>query len=304
MIDVRKVHLLRVLREYGTVTAAAAALRLTPSAVSQQIRALADEVGVELLRREGRGVAITSAAELLIEHGDRMAAEWERVRAELDALAVDEPTAMVIGGFPSALAGLAVPAASRLRASDPRLRITLTEAETGECFDMLSTRQLDIAVIVPLPSNPAPDDPRYEQHPLLDDPLDLLVAATHPLATRPAVALADAAHDDWIAAPNSIDQHHLILAACAAAGFAPRIAHAAQEWNAICALVAGGYGVCLLPRLAPVAADHAVVRLPLTGNPAPFRRLMTCVRRGSSGQRAVSLGLTALRQVASTVEGC
>ncbi|MEV5296451.1 LysR family transcriptional regulator [Amycolatopsis methanolica] len=53
MIDLRRLSVLRVLAEHGTVTATADALHLTPSAVSQQLRLLAEEVGVELLRATG-----------------------------------------------------------------------------------------------------------------------------------------------------------------------------------------------------------------------------------------------------------
>ena len=300
MIDLRKLHVLRVLQERGTVTAAAEALYLTPSAVSQQIHGLADELGMALVRREGRNVKLTTAADLLLFHADELYAHWEQVRAELDAHVDDESTVLNLGGFPSALAGLIVPATAQLRANHAGVQATITEAETSECFEMVAGHDLDVAVIVPLPNNPAPADPRFEQQPLLDDPLDLLVATTHRLAQRANVTLAEAAHDDWIAAPNSIDQHQLILAACNAAGFAPKLTHAAQEWNAICALVAAEFGVCLLPRLAPIAAEHAVARVPVTGNPTPFRRVLTCIRRGSSEQRAVSLGLAALRDVATT----
>ncbi|WP_254904286.1 helix-turn-helix domain-containing protein [Streptomonospora nanhaiensis] len=57
MIDVRRLQILRLLHQKGTVTAAARAAHLTPSAVSQQIRLLAREVGVDLLERRGRRCA-------------------------------------------------------------------------------------------------------------------------------------------------------------------------------------------------------------------------------------------------------
>ncbi|MFI6170729.1 LysR substrate-binding domain-containing protein [Nocardia sp. NPDC051052] len=299
MIEARRLEVLRVLAATGTVTATATALHLTPSAVSQQIKVLEREAGAQLVQREGRGVRLTPAAQIMIRHGERVRAMWEGVRAELDAHSDQRQTTLRIGAFPSALARIVAPAAADLRRTHPHLQITLTEVETTQCFQLLSSDQLDIAVLVPLPDNPAPDDARFEQQYLLDDPQDLVVASDHPLARRGAsVELAEAAHENWIAAPEHIDQHQLILAACAAAGFTPRIAHSAQEWNAICSLVAHGFGVCLLPRMAPVAAEHAVARIPLSGEPRPFRRILTCIRRGSGQQDAVELGLRALHAVA------
>jgi DNA-binding transcriptional LysR family regulator len=87
------------------------------------------------------------------------------------------------------------------------------------------------------------------------------------------------------------------MAACSAAGFAPRIAHGAKEWNSVVALVSHGFGVCLMPRLAPIPAHHRVVRIPLRGTPAPSRTVLTCVRRGSRGQPAIARGLAALAAV-------
>jgi DNA-binding transcriptional LysR family regulator len=297
MIDLRRLQVLRVLAEHGTVTAAAAALRLTPSAVSQQIRQLSRDLGVDLLSRDGRGVRLTAAAERLLDRADGMYAQWEEIESELSTLGQSHGGVLRMVGFPTALGGLLAPAAVRLRHTHPQLRVQLTEAETTECFPLLLDQRADIALIVPLPDNPPPDDPRFRQVPLLDDPQDLIVPSGHPLHTADSVTLADAANEDWIAAPDSIDQHQLILAACNAAGFAPRIVHHAQEWNAICALTAHGLGVCLVPRLAPIATP-AAVRIPLTGNPQPFRRILICTRRGSQTHPALGAGIQALTDVA------
>ena len=72
-------------RRHGTVTAAAEVCRLTPSAVSHQMQALARELDVALLEPVGRGVRLTPAAQTLLEHGETLAAQWEQARAELAA---------------------------------------------------------------------------------------------------------------------------------------------------------------------------------------------------------------------------
>ena len=128
----------------------------------------------------------------------------------------------------------------------------------------------------------------------MDDPFDLVVPAGHPLASADAVDLAAAAGEPWIGADRGHDSA-IVLAACSAAGFAPRIAHGAEGWNGVVALVSHGFGVCLMPRLTPVPAHHDVVRIPL--RPAPSRAVLTCVRRGSSAQPAIARGLAALAEV-------
>lgn len=89
MIDPR-LQMLRMVAHHGTVTAAAQALHYTPSAVSQQLRQLSRELGVELLTPHGRRIRLTSAAWTLLRHADALWAESERARAALAAYA-DEP---------------------------------------------------------------------------------------------------------------------------------------------------------------------------------------------------------------------
>lgn len=299
MIDLRRLQVLRVLHQCGTVTAAARTLHLTPSAVSQQIRQLSRELGVELLQHEGRRVRLTPAAYTLIGHADELFAGWQRAQADL----LDHTSAPLgplrLCGFPTALAALVTPAAALLRDAHPKLHLEIVEAQTSGCFELLLAERADIAVVFPTPDSPALDDARLEQHPLVDDPLDLVVPEAHPLAHRDAVELGEMARDSWITTPSTSDQHQLLLVACASAGFTPRIAHYAQEWPAVISLVAHEFGVCLLPRLAPLPPHQPVVRIPLLAETIPSRRILTCIRRGSAGQPTIAAGLAALREVSA-----
>ena len=83
--DIRKLHILRTLREQGTVTATAEALRMTPSAVSQQLTNLAKQLGVPLLEAQGRRVRLTDAARLVLRHAEAVFEQLERADAELAA---------------------------------------------------------------------------------------------------------------------------------------------------------------------------------------------------------------------------
>ncbi|HYH30660.1 MAG TPA: LysR family transcriptional regulator, partial [Pseudonocardia sp.] len=241
MIDLRRLHVLRMLDEHGTVTAAAAALHLTPSAVSQQIRLLGRDVGVEILERVGRGVRLTPAARVLLGHTDRLYAEWERALADVSA-ARSGGAVLRLCAFPTALAGLLAPVAARLRDTAPPLAVEVAEAGNAECFALLLAGDADIAVVLPAPGAPPRDDRRFDQQPLLHDPFDLVVPAGHRFASADTVDLADAADEAWIGADRGPDSA-IVLAACSAAGFAPRTAHGAEEWNGIVALVTHGFGV-------------------------------------------------------------
>ncbi|MEU3895320.1 LysR substrate-binding domain-containing protein [Streptomyces sp. NPDC045251] len=142
---------------------------------------------------------------------------------------------------------------------------------------------------------PSLDDPRFEQYVLMDDLMDLAVPADHRLAARSTVDLADASTEDWIAPHH--DHTRLIESLCSAVGFAPRFVHRADAWHAVLSLVSHGFGVCLVPRLAPSPSPD-VARVRLRGEPPPFRRILACVRSGTGQDPTVSDGLDALRQQA------
>jgi DNA-binding transcriptional LysR family regulator len=300
MFDLRRLHVLRVVHQLGTVTAAARSLHLTPSAVSQQLRQLAHELDVPLLEPDGRRVRLTPAAITLLRHADELAARWEVARADLQAGAGRATATLRLAGFTSSLRTLVVPAVEHLRVREPDLTVRIMEVETASAFGRLLTGDIDIAVTLPNQGGPPLDDPRFEQEMLLDEPLDLLVPRGHRLAGTGPVALEEVAHEPWILpAPGKCDHQEISAAACAAAGFTPKVAHEALDWPAVAAIVAGGLGVCLKPRLVGVPAELPVVSVPLAGPAAPRRRLLTCTRRGSRGQPHIAAGLDALTTAAA-----
>lgn len=220
MVDLRHLQVLRSVAQHGSVTAAAAALHLTPSAVSHRLKALAHEVGVAVLEPAGRGVRLTSAGHLLVGHADALYARWEQARADL-AAHTGEVTGLVrLGGFPTAVAGLLSPAVARLRERAPRLRVRVLERDTATSLRLLLAGEIDLAVVDPVDALPS-TDARVELRPLLEETLDLLVPVGHPLADSPAVALADLADEQWIAGAPTTSHHQLLLVACATAGFTP-----------------------------------------------------------------------------------
>ena len=299
MIDLRRLQVLRALAEHGTVTSAAAALHLTPSAVSQQLRQLARDVDAVLLRPEGRRVRLTQAAHILLNHADVLHTQWELARAELAAHDGQVAGTLRIAGVSSAIAALVAPAVTALQSSHPQLRTEIAEEESGDCHRLLLADETDLAVVLPNPDTPPVTDPRFERQPLLDDPQDLLVPDGHLLAQPHGVELAEAAGEDWIVKRHNNDTHPLLIAAATAAGFTPRITHQVKEWYAVSAMAAEGLGVCLLPRLVPIPANHQVIRVPMRGAPQPYRRILTCVRQGSRNHPVIAAGLAALHTIAT-----
>lgn len=298
MIDPR-LQTLRVLHQRGTVTATGEALHLTPSTVSQQLRQLATHLDLELLEPVGRRVRLTPAALALLRHADALHARWEEAAVDLAAHREGSAGRLRLTSIATALAALVVPAAARLRAEWPGLTVELAENPGADRYGLLLTGEADIAVVLPTPDSPPAADPRFTRHSLLEEPQDLLVPRTHLFAARESVRLAEAADESWIRSGDPGDQYQLLLSACASAGFTPRVAHAAVDWTAVGALVAYGFGLSLVPRLAPIPSGLPLTRVPLHGQPSPVRRIAACVRRGTEGQPAIAHGLAALRETAA-----
>lgn len=299
MID-RRLTVLRAVARHGTVTTAASVCHLTPSAVSHQLQALARELDVVLLEHIGRNVRLTPAAHTLLAHAEALAARWETAQADLAAYRTSGVTGPLrICGFSTAAAVLVPTAAANLRTDHPHLTVQVREAEPMQAFNLLASRDTDIAVVVVTPGIPSAADPAFEQEPLYDEPLDLLVSSDHPLAHRTGIALADADDDVWIVGTPGSAYHQLVLLACANAGFVPSVAHYADEWDTGAALVARGFGVALVPRLAHLPSDYPTVRVPLTEQPAATRHILAAVRAGSGDQPAIAAGLARLREVAA-----
>ncbi|QKW49892.1 LysR family transcriptional regulator [Streptomyces buecherae] len=302
--DVRKLRVLRTLDELGTVTATAQALRMTPSAVSQQLSGLAKQLDVPLLEAHGRRVRLTDAARLVLRHTEEVFAQLERAEAELAGYRRGESGRVRVGAFSTAIPALVVPAAQQLRRRYPALEVRVHQAEAAEAYELLARGTVDLALSLAAHAPPA-RDPKFARVPLLADPLDVALPARHPLAAAPDLRLADLAGEAWIYG-SSGPWSEITTVACQVAGFVPEQAHAAADWPSILALVAAGMGVALVPRMAMVAeyggADPAVaVRVLRTDRPC--RHVVAAVRKGAEGAPGLARVLDALHAVAAARPG-
>ncbi|MGP9020805.1 LysR family transcriptional regulator [Streptomyces sp. BR1] len=293
--DIKKLRILRTLHERGTVTATAEALRMTPSAVSQQLTNLAKQLGVTLLEADGRRVRLTDAAHLVLRHADAVFAQLERADAELGGYLRGEAGEVRVGAFSTAVPALVVPAVLRLRRSHPALDVRVREAEAAEAYELLSAGDVDLALSLAAHA-PSARDPRFTVVPLLADPLDVALPADHPLASAPDLRLSDLAGEAWIYG-GSGPWSEITVAACEAAGFVPAQAHSAAGWTAILSMVQAGMGVALVPRLAAARREGVAMRELFADR--PYRHVVAAVRRGGEGGLGVGRVLSALRAVSS-----
>ncbi|MFB6903808.1 LysR family transcriptional regulator [Streptomyces bacillaris] len=297
--DVKKLRILRTLRDHGTVTATAEALLMTPSAVSQQLTNLARQLGVELLEPQGRRVRLTDAAHLVLRHAEAVFAQLERADAELTGYLRGEAGEVRVGAFSTAVPALVVPAVRLLRAEErPGPDVRVREAEAAQAYELLTAGEVDLALSLAAHA-PTARDPRFSLFPLLADPLDVALPAAHPLADAPALRLADLAADRWIFG-GSGPWSEITTAACEAAGFVPEQAHSAAGWTAILALVEAGMGIALVPRMASRGQRPEGVVTRVLEADQPRRHVVAAVRHGAESGPAVARVLGALTRIAES----
>ncbi|MGW3666277.1 LysR family transcriptional regulator [Streptomyces sp. NPDC005141] len=302
-VDLRRLTVLRELRRRGSLARTAQALHLTPSAVSQQIAALARELGAPLTERDGRGVRLTGQAQILLAHADLIAAQLERARADLAAYDRGGRGSVTIGCFSSGVLGLLPDALTALAERLPHVRIDVVEAQPPDLFTALDAGQLDLAVAVDFAAAPPHTDRRYHRVDVLRDVLDLAVPAGHRLADRERVALRELATDPWIVGDARSCCGAVTRSVCAAAGFTPDIRHAVDDWGALAALVEAGRGVALIPRLVRPLYAHRRLALPATEGTPPSRNVFAAVRAGAESDPVLTAVRDQLRATADDLFG-
>ncbi|WP_083395486.1 LysR substrate-binding domain-containing protein [Rhodococcus koreensis] len=127
---------------------------------------------------------------------------------------------------------------------------------------------------------PPPHDRLLDQQLLVDDPLDLVVPTNRPLASPSASPSTSPPRNRGSPAGRSAPI--IALAACAAAGFTPKLVRQANEWEASAAMASQELGVTLVPRLGDLTQNRQSPHTRLSGEPVPARRIVAAPRDGAS----------------------
>ena len=289
MIDTRRLRLLLELSRRGTITAVADALAYTPSAVSQQLAALEREAGVPLLERAGRRVALTPAGTVLARYAQSVLAVLEEASAALAATRDSLTGPLRIGAFPTAARAILPPALIALGRDHPALELMVTELDPVAVPDALRTGTLDVALTFTYDYVPTQPDPALDAEPLLTE-------AVYLATDGPAhVSIGDCRDAPWIAGSPDTLCHTMLVRACQASGFTPRIRHYADDFATVLALVAAGQGVSLVPQLGAPDTPHGVTLTALSA----CRHTQIAYRKGTRHHPAVSAFAEAIREPAT-----
>ena len=301
MID-RRLKVLRAIARHGTVTAAAEVCR------SDSVGGLAPDAGARpgARRRPARARRAQRAADRGSEHaararGRRWPRSWERAQADLAAHREQELTGLLrLCGFSTAAAVVAPRALQRGCARNTRsCRCSCARARPARAFDLLAAGTPTSRSSSPPRASRRATDAAFEQCRCTASRWTCSSVRNHPLAGRAtSVSLPEVAADPGSSGHPAPPTTSWSPWPAPARASHPAVAHYADEWDTGAALVAGGFGVALVPRLADLPGHHATRRIPISGT-RPIRHILAAVRAGSSYQPAIAAGLDALREIAA-----
>jgi DNA-binding transcriptional LysR family regulator len=299
MLDVRRLRVLRSVVTSGSISAAAANLGYTASAVSQQIGVLEREAGIRLLEKAGRGVRPTAAGRLLARHAEEIMGRLTAAENELADLRAGRTGRLSVHYFATAGAALVPPAVAEFTAGYPGVRLDLRLHDPAYTADHAASGEADIQLIV-LPQDAEPQRAVTLVH-LLDDDYYLVLPRGHRLAGQASVELTDLADDPWV--DNEFPPgacRDIMLSAFAAAGFAPNFVVESDDYPTAQGFVAAGLGVTMVPGLG-LGTVHPGVVVRSMANPRPVRAIYAAIGESVAGQPAVRGMVDALRAAALAV---
>ena len=288
-MDIKQLSYFVRVAEMGSFTRASIVLDIAQPALSRQVRLLEVEIRQNLLIRNGRGITLTEAGKVLLEHSRGVLHQMERLREELSRVRGSLAGRVAVGLPPTLGRILAVPLTRAFNELMPDATLAIVDGLSKTMQESVLTGELDIAMVYnALPS------PGIELRALVHDEL-LLVQGSRsvPEAAAP-IELADVARHPLIipGRPNALRMH--VETALLGIGAQPCIAMEVNSVSTILDLVAEGIGSAILPRQAVLTAagpERFALRRIVKPGLFPLLSLATSAVRPATGTQQATLDI-------------
>jgi DNA-binding transcriptional LysR family regulator len=300
-VEIGRLRALLELARCGTMAAAAEALFLTPSAVSQQIAQLEEEAGVKLTERIGRGVRLTPAGQALVGYAERVMVVLDEARSELAELRREIAGELRVAAFPSIASAVLPETFKALQQAYPRLAIVLEEFDPIEGLTALKSWRTDIALIDDLSIMVGDSQESVGVVPVAEDSLYVAVAAGHALSKRQSVSVADLQYETWAIESTWSGFGDVITNLCRRAGYEPRINAKCRGFEMVGAMVASGCSVAVVPGLRLLRPPAGVTWVKL--RPEVRRKVYVAYRLGERDHPTIKVFVEEIVRTASRLLG-
>jgi DNA-binding transcriptional LysR family regulator len=275
-MDIRQLRYFVAVAEELNFSQAARRLHMSQPPLSQQIKAVEEELGTVLLERNRRRVRLTEPGRLFLVQARSILAQLDDAGNEVRRAALGEA-----GEIRMAFTG-SVPMfepfprfVQAFRERFPGVRVEMAHMSSGAQLQAITDRRIDVGFL--RPSHQFAPGPDIKVRSIWEDGLMAVLPAAHRLArTRAAVRVEDLADEPFILFPRGIGcgLYDHVMGLCSQAGFAPRLAQEAREGVTILALIAAGTGISILPDTYRNASIPGVVHRPLANTESKSRLLL------------------------------
>lgn len=264
-MDIRQLRYFVAVAEALNFSQAARRLNMSQPPLSQQVRAMEDELGARLLDRNRRSVRLTEPGRLFLAQARAILAQLDDAGDTVRRAARGEAGEIRIAFTGSVPMFAPFPRfIQAFREQFPAVRVEMGHLSSGAQLQALADRRIDAGFL--RPSHQFSPGALVETRTIWEDELTAVLPAGHRLArARGGVKPADLADEPFILFPRGIGcgLHDHVMGLCSQAGFAPRLAQEAREGVTILALVAAGTGISILPDTYRNASIPGVVHKPL-----------------------------------------
>ncbi|MCC3769713.1 LysR family transcriptional regulator [Streptomyces sp. UNOC14_S4] len=250
-----------VLAEIRHFTRAADTLHVAQPSLSQQIRALERELGVELFHRARGNITLTDAGEVLLPLARQILADMDTARREVQEVAQLRRGRVRLGAPPSLCASLVPDVLHAYHARYPGIELVVDEGGSQDLVRTLAAGGLDLALIItPL----AVGAPALATTEVLREDLVVVTAPSSPPPTRRrTIRVTELADRPMVMFRRGYDLREITTAACRAAGFEPSFTVEGGEMDAVLGFVRAGLGLAVVPGM--VAARSGLRVTPFEG---------------------------------------
>jgi DNA-binding transcriptional LysR family regulator len=260
--------------EEGNVSRGALRCHLAPSSVSLRIKGLEETLGTQLLTRQARGVALTPAGQVLIEHARRCLAQLEQMHADLLPFADGLTSHITFFANNNAISSYLPDDLGAFFALYPSVRITLEERNSHDIVAAVAAGRADIGVVALDVAHPALRFMPYRQ-----DELVLLVPLSSALAERASLRFADCVGEPFISLQSGAALHTFLVSHASALALRLDVRVQVSGYRAIARLVGSGAGIGIVPRSALEEADLRRLAVLELAEPWAWRDLHVCFLR-------------------------
>jgi LysR family transcriptional regulator, hca operon transcriptional activator len=254
-------YFVAVAEEKSITVAATRRLRTAQPSLSRQLRELEAEVGAELMTRSARGIELTAAGKVFLDHARLALAQVEAAASAAQRAAHPEERTLALG-FLSGCEPDWLPGVMHvMREELPRIEVTISSKHSPQLADGLATGKLDAAFLRPEERYP---DLVYKV--LVREPLIVILPSDHRLASQEAIGLQDLAGETFIGmADQAPVLRSIIEDYIRRSGVDLKPTHKVEYLSMAMSLVASTRGVALLPAYARNFLTLSVISRPLAG---------------------------------------